>query len=55
MVSAKPRSDLAYLCRALKAPTLAASVERLGDRARALLGLVVRHVVASRRESRSNE
>lgn len=35
MVSAKARSDLAYLCRALKAPTLAASVERLAERARA--------------------
>ena len=31
----KPASDLAYLCRALKAPTLARSVERLGERARA--------------------
>ncbi|HWI02904.1 MAG TPA: IS21-like element helper ATPase IstB [Acidimicrobiales bacterium] len=31
----KPASDLAYLCRALKAPTLAHSVERLGERARA--------------------
>ena len=29
----KSRSDLAYLCRALKAPSLAASVERLGERA----------------------
>jgi DNA replication protein DnaC len=27
-------SDLAYLCRALKAPTLASAVERLGERAR---------------------
>ena len=32
---AKPASDLAYLCRALKAPSLAKSVERLGERARA--------------------
>ena len=31
----KPNADLAYLCRALKAPTLARSVERLGERARA--------------------
>jgi DNA replication protein DnaC len=31
----KPTSDLAYLCRALKAPTLGRSVERLGERARA--------------------
>ena len=27
-------ADLAYLCRALKAPSLAASIERLGERAR---------------------
>jgi DNA replication protein DnaC len=31
----KPAADLAYLCRALKAPSLAASVERLAERARA--------------------
>ncbi len=31
----KANSDLAYLCRALKAPSLAASVDRLGERARA--------------------
>jgi DNA replication protein DnaC len=31
----KPATDLAYLCRALKAPTRARSVERLGERARA--------------------
>lgn len=31
----KPAADLAYLCRALKAPSLAAAVERLGERARA--------------------
>jgi DNA replication protein DnaC len=31
---AKPNSDLAYLCRALKAPSLARSVERLAERAR---------------------
>ena len=30
-----PRSDLAYLCRALKAPSLAHSIERLAERARA--------------------
>jgi DNA replication protein DnaC len=30
----KPAADIAYLCRALKAPSLAASVERLGERAR---------------------
>ena len=35
MVSAKAHSDLAYLCRALKAPTLAASVQRLAERAQA--------------------
>ena len=31
----KPKSDIAYLCRALKAPSLASSFQRLGDRARA--------------------
>src|SRR5436190_4851870 len=31
----KPTSDIAYLCRALKAPSLAAAVERLAERARA--------------------
>src|SRR5881398_3522494 len=31
----KPSSDIAYLCRALKAPSLAAAVGRLGERARA--------------------
>src|SRR5688500_6060682 len=31
----KPNSDVAYLCRALKAPSLARSFERLADRARA--------------------
>src|SRR5436305_7837235 len=31
----KPTSDIAYLCRALKAPSLAAAVSRLGERARA--------------------
>jgi DNA replication protein DnaC len=30
----KPRSDLAYLCRALKSPSLAAAVDRLAERAR---------------------
>lgn len=30
----RPASDLAYLCRALKAPSLYSSVERLGERAR---------------------
>src|SRR3954471_9399500 len=33
--AAKPNSDVAYLCRALKAPSLAAAVERLAERARA--------------------
>ena len=33
--ASKPAADLAYLCRALKAPSLAASVERLAERARA--------------------
>jgi DNA replication protein DnaC len=32
--STKPSADLAYLCRALKAPSLAAAVERLSERAR---------------------
>jgi DNA replication protein DnaC len=32
--TAKPKSDLAYLCRALKAPSLAAAIERLAERAR---------------------
>ena len=32
--AAKPTSDIAYLCRALKAPSLAASVDRLAERAR---------------------
>jgi DNA replication protein DnaC len=31
----KPAADLAYLCRALKAPSLAAAVDRLAERARA--------------------
>ena len=31
----KPQADLAYLCRALKAPSLAAAIERLAERARA--------------------
>jgi len=30
----KPTSDLAYLCRALKAPSLAAVIDRLAERAR---------------------
>src|SRR5881275_2288221 len=35
MATTKPASDIAYLCRALKAPSLAAAVERLAERARA--------------------
>ena len=35
MAKTRPATDLAYLCRALKAPTLARSVERLSERARA--------------------
>ena len=31
----KPSADLAYLCRALKAPSLAAAIARLSERARA--------------------
>src|SRR5882672_4317294 len=34
-MTATQRSDLAYLCRALKAPSLASAVERLAERARA--------------------
>src|SRR5579872_1497246 len=30
----KPASDIAYLCRAMKAPSLAAAISRLGERAR---------------------
>jgi len=30
----RPASDLAWLCRALKAPSLAASIDRLAERAR---------------------
>ena len=33
--AAKANSDLAYLCRALKAPSLAASIDRLATRAKA--------------------
>jgi DNA replication protein DnaC len=33
--AAKPIADLLYLCRALKAPSLAGAIERLGERARA--------------------
>lgn len=33
--ASRPASDLAWLCRALKAPSLAASIERLAERARA--------------------
>jgi len=32
--AAKPTADLLYLCRALKAPSLAAAVDRLSERAR---------------------
>jgi DNA replication protein DnaC len=31
----RPKSDLAFLCRALKAPSLAAAIDRLAERARA--------------------
>jgi hypothetical protein len=30
----RPAADLAYLCRALKAPSLAKAVDRLAERAR---------------------
>jgi hypothetical protein len=33
--STKPASDLAYLCCALKAPSLGAAIDRLAERARA--------------------
>jgi DNA replication protein DnaC len=32
--ASRPDADLAYLCRALKAPSLKAAIERLGERAR---------------------
>src|SRR2546425_10839461 len=35
MATTKPASDIAFLCRALKAPSLAAAIARLGERARA--------------------
>jgi DNA replication protein DnaC len=35
VVKTKPAADLAYLCRALKAPNLAGAVSRLSERARA--------------------
>jgi DNA replication protein DnaC len=34
MARTKPSSDVAFLCRALKAPSMAASIDRLGERAR---------------------
>src|SRR5918996_5534856 len=34
MATAKPTSDLAYLCRALKAPSLGRAIDRLAERAR---------------------
>jgi len=34
VTKAKPASDLAYLCRALKAPSMAKSIDRLAERAR---------------------
>jgi DNA replication protein DnaC len=34
MAPTKETADLTYLCRALKAPSLAAAIERLGERAR---------------------
>jgi DNA replication protein DnaC len=33
--TSKPAADLAYLCRALKAPSMAGAIERLSERARA--------------------
>jgi DNA replication protein DnaC len=35
VTKSKPATDIAYLCRALKAPSLAQAVERLAERARA--------------------
>src|SRR5437763_11790642 len=35
MATKKPTADIAYLCRALKAPSLAQAVARLAERARA--------------------
>jgi DNA replication protein DnaC len=34
IATTKPTADLAYLCRALKAPSLAKAVDRLAERAR---------------------
>jgi DNA replication protein DnaC len=34
MTKTKPSADIAYLCRTLKAPSMAAAVERLAERAR---------------------
>jgi DNA replication protein DnaC len=53
----KPTSDIAYLCRALKAPSLASSVERLAERARSenwsheeVLAACLEREVASRQD-----
>lgn len=35
MTSRQQAADLAYLCRAIKAPSLLAAVDRLAERARA--------------------
>ena len=57
MPAAKPNSDVAFLCRALKAPSLAAAVGRLGERARAegwsheeLLAACLEREVAARQD-----
>ena len=35
--TSRPAADLAYLCRALKAPAMAQAVERLAERALSLI------------------
>ena len=54
-----PAADVAYLCRALKAPSLAQAVERLAERARAedwtheeFLAACLEREVAARQDQR---
>jgi DNA replication protein DnaC len=56
--TAKPSTDLTYLCRALKAPSLANAVDRLADRARTegwsheeFLGACLEREVAARQSN----
>src|SRR5213080_4664934 len=57
MATTRPASDVAFLCRALKAPSLAAAIERLGERARVeswtheeFLAACLKREVASRQD-----